>query len=86
MGSNAALGVFRVPKSIFFAAQQLDAFLYIQDTDAVAGELGRLLGIVLQHPVDGRFSALIILVKERIKHMKRKVIRYQIRLTGKLLR
>ena len=58
MGSNAALGVFRVPKSIFFAAQQLDAFLYIQDTDAVAGELGRLLGIVLQHPVDGRFSAL----------------------------
>ena len=40
------------------AAEQLDPFLHIQNTDAVAAELWRLLGVREQHFINGGFSAL----------------------------
>ena len=58
MRRHAAVLVFRIAQAAFPAAEQLDALLHVQNADAVAGELGRLLIVGCQHGVDGGLFAV----------------------------
>ena len=49
MGGYAAGLIFGVPQAVVGAAQQFDPLLYIQNSNAVALQLGGLLVIAEQH-------------------------------------